>query len=402
MLRHYLELPLSVRVLCLGSLVNRAGSFVIIFLTIYASEVMGFGIGFATACIGVLGLGSMTGSIIGGHLADRLGRRRVMLLALLGGGGALLLLGELRQQWSFLLVVALFAVINDMYRPAASAMIADLVAPQRRSHAFALMYLSINLGFAIAPPLGGLLAEFSYRLLFWADAFSMILFSGIIAACIPESRPAVEPTGDGSDAASGNLPRQTVVSDYHFVGFCLAGFLTAIVFMQGFSTLPIHIRQSGFSNLEFGCLMSVNGLLIALFQLPTTHWTSRFRPMSVLVTGGVLIAIGFGLNAFGATVGILLLTITVWTIGEILQAPYNQSIVTQLAPPELRGRYLGVFSLAIAAAITIGAPLGGQLLDQFGPAVLWTTMSCIALVAVVIYIGLRGAIGKRIESVTNA
>ena len=101
MLRDYIELPLSVRVLCLGSLINRAGSFVMIFLTIYASEEMGYGVGFAAACMGVFGFGSMLGSILGGHLADQIGRRTVMLIALIGGAAGLLLISSMENRWAF-------------------------------------------------------------------------------------------------------------------------------------------------------------------------------------------------------------------------------------------------------------------------------------------------------------
>ncbi|WP_372896869.1 MFS transporter, partial [Stieleria sp.] len=187
MFRDYLQLPLPVRILCLGSLINRAGSFVLVFLSIYASEQLGFGVPFATACIGVLGLGSMAGSLLGGHLADKVGRRGVMLLALFGGAAILLLLSTVTNRWLFMLSVGVFALVADLYRPAAAAMIADLVSIDRRPHAFALMYISVNLGFAIAPPIGGLLAGYSFEWLFWIDAASMIAYGGIIALTIEET-----------------------------------------------------------------------------------------------------------------------------------------------------------------------------------------------------------------------
>ena len=153
-----------VRVLCLGSLVNRAGSFVVIFLTVYVSEHLGFGVPFATLCMGVFGFGSMIGSMVGGQLADQLGRRIVMLLALFGGAAVLLLMGSITNPWLFMITVGVFGLVMDMYRPAASAMIADVVPAARRPHAFALMYISVNLGFAIAPIVGGFIAEYSFKL----------------------------------------------------------------------------------------------------------------------------------------------------------------------------------------------------------------------------------------------
>ena len=337
MFRDYLQLPLPVRILCLGSLINRAGSFVLVFLSIYASEQLGFGVPFATACIGVLGLGSMAGSLLGGHLADKVGRRGVMLLALFGGAAILLLLSTVTNRWLFMLSVGVFALVADLYRPAAAAMIADLVSIDRRPHAFALMYISVNLGFAIAPPIGGLLAGYSFEWLFWIDAASMIAYGGIIALTIEEThqrRVSVEAEPLRSPRGSWIRSVRTIGLDLTFLSFCISTLLIALVFVQGLSTLPIYIRQLGYSNLQFGLLMSVNGLLIVVLQLPLTHWLSRFNAMTIVLIGGVLISIGFGLTATGSGLVFVAVCIAIWTLGEILQAPFNQAIVTDMAPDE--------------------------------------------------------------------
>ncbi len=399
MLRDYIQLPLPVRILCLGSLINRAGSFVLVFLTIYASEQMGFGVTFATACMGVLGLGSTVGAMLGGHLADQIGRRRVMLTALFGGAGLLVVIGSLDNRWLFMVTVGLFAMVSDMYRPAASAMIADLVTIDRRPHAFALMYISINLGFAVAPPIGGLLAEHSFKWLFWGDALTMSLYGLIILTKIRETLPAPDDQSEGEESspatASLSEASRRVAGDVPFLLFCLSSLLMAIVFMQGMSTLPIYIRQSGFSNFQFGLLMSINGGLIFLLQLPMTHWLSRFNPMAIVLLGGILISIGFGLNAFSSGLLFLALTICIWTLGEILQAPFKQAIVTNMAPADLRARYLGLFSMCYASALTIGAPIGGEVLNRFGARPLWICTFAVAMVAVIVYISIYRSITDR-------
>lgn len=406
MLRDYLDLPLPVRVLCLGSLVNRAGSFVLIFLTIYASEALGFGVGFATACMGVFGLGSMCGALLGGQLADQIGRRIVMLVAQIGGAALLLMLGSLESRWSFMTTIGLFAIVSDMYRPAAAAMIADQVDVNRRPHAFALMYIAINLGFAIAPPLGGFLAEFSFRWLFWGDAITMLLFGLFILAWIPESRPKRSAARVEPAAETGlPVPPDSVAPLRHAIGriahdrpfllLCLATLLIALVFTQGLSTLPICIRQQGFSNIQFGLLMSINGFLIFLLQLPLTHWLSRFNALSVVIAGGILIAVGFGMNVWQVGFAFIALTVAIWTVGEMFQAPFLHSIVTDLAPVELRARYLGMFNMCYASAMTLGAPIGGEVLGRFGPQTLWGGTFVIAITAVVVYLTIHGAITER-------
>jgi MFS family permease len=227
----------------------------------------------------------------------------------------------------------------------------------------------------------------------------------IIFVFIPESLPSQNGTNTGSEESNVIPFRQAVVRigrDTTFVLFCLSTLLIAIAFMQGMSTLPIYIRQSGFSNLEFGLLMSVNGFLIFLLQLPMTHWLIRFDAMLVVIAGGILIAIGFGLCALSIGFAYLAMTVAIWTLGEILQAPFKHSIVTDMAPVDLRARYLGLFSMCYGLAMTIGAPLGGEVLSRFGATVLWSGTFVIAITAVAFYCALRQSITRRIALASDA
>ena len=409
MIKQYANLPTQVLILCLGSFINRAGSFVLVFLTIYASERLGLGIAFATACLGVVGFGSILGSLIGGHLADHIGRRPVMLFALFGGAALLLLLGAQTNRWLFMLNIGLFATVADMYRPAASAMIGDLVSPERRPHAFALMYISINLGFAIAPPVGGFLAGYHYGFLFIGDAITTAAYGAVILFSVKETLGAktiADTDQDSQREAEPHAGKQVSLGaalahirrDPTFLGFCVSTFLMGIVFTQGFSTLPLHIRQSGYSNFQLGMLLSINGVMIVMLQLPMTHWLQRFNSMRVLITGGALIAIGFGSTGLGFNAATLAATIVIWTLGEIIQAPFQQSIVTDLAPSAMRARYMGLFSTSFACALMVGAPIGGRILDTFGPIALWTAMFVIAMVGLVVYLSIAGSVTRRITA----
>ena len=398
MFRHYQSLPAQVWILCLGSFINRAGSFVLIFLTIYASERLGFGVSFATTCLGAVGFGSIVGSLAGGQLADHWGRKPVMLTALFGGGALLLLLSTQTDRWLFLLNIAAFAVVAEMYRPAASAMIGDLVTAERRPHAFALMYISINLGFAVAPPLGGWIAKYDYSLLFVGDAMTTAIYGGVVWFLIRETVSVSE--DEERDAKQVGLVEAVnhIRRDPTFLSFCLSTFLLGIVFTQGFSTLPLFMKQSGFSNVELGMLLSINGVMIVLLQLPLTHWLQRFNAMAMLTLGGILIGIGFGLTMVAVSAVVLALTIVVWTLGEIIQAPLQQSIVTDMAPPELRARYLGTYTMSFACALTVGAPIGGHLLSDYGAPVLWSVMFGIAALAIMTYLLIFRRVTRRLEA----
>ncbi len=176
-----------------------------LYLTIYVSEVLGLGKTFASYCIGAFGLGAVIASFVGGQLADQLGRRITLLFALFGGAISLILLSVITNGWLFMATMFSFALIVEMYRPATSAMISDLTTPSQRPHAFGLMYIAINLGFAVAPPIGGYLAERSFLWLFWGDAITTAMYGCVILLFISESRP----TRAVSMPRASDLPEST-------------------------------------------------------------------------------------------------------------------------------------------------------------------------------------------------
>lgn len=397
MLREYLNLPSPIHILCLGQFINRAGSFVLVFLTIYVSEKLGYGKTFAAQCMGVFGLGSIFAALIGGQLADQIGRRFVMLGALFGGAAFLIVLGAVESRLDVLLAVFLFALVAETFRPACSAMLGDFTTPEQRPAAFGLYYISINLGFACGPPIGGVLADISYDLLFWADAITMIVFAVIIVIFLPESRPSTKESIKEGTTSVDEVPVlvavQRILRDGPFVMFCAANFLVAIVFMQAFGTLPMHIKDIGYSNFECGTLMAINGILIFVCQLPLTHYLERFNAMSNILVGGIFIAVGFGLYALpirwevaaGMHLAVLILSIVTWTTGEMMQAPFKHSVVTDLAPTALRARYMGLLGMSYSLALTIGAPLGGFILEHNGAEQLFMICFAVCSVGVVAY-----------------
>lgn len=428
LLRGYIELPATVHVLCLGSFINRVGSFVMLFLTIYVSEELGMGARFASYCIGMFGVGSVISALLGGQMADQFGRRFTMLLALFGGGTMLMGLSLIRNGWVFMALLFLFAVVMEMYRPAASAMIGDVTDSTRRPHAYGLLFLSFNLGFAVAPPLGGYLAARSFYYLFWVDGLTTCLYGLVVLLFLRETRPKLTQSsadtsadvaaeearhsGDSPVAAAEALATietstlqssptersagsvsllaalRHVAGDHHFLMFCFCSLLTNIVFMQAFVTLPLYLRGMGFNELQFGSMICVNGLMIVLFQLPFTPLLNRFPRRYVLLTGELLMALGFGLTVFADTAVLIVLTIILWTFGEIFQAPYKPSLVAEMAPPALRARYMGIFNISHALSIALGAPLGGLILSRFGPTVHWPGCGLLLVITTGMYLSL--------------
>ncbi|MEQ8768534.1 MAG: MFS transporter [Planctomycetota bacterium] len=395
----YGSLPRVAYLLSLGTFVNKAGSFIIAFLTLYLSESLGYSKSFATLCMGVFGLGGIVASLLGGQFADQFGRRRVMMFALVGGAAALMVLSTLRSQVGIAVGIFVFALIVEMYRPAAAAMMADVVPPEQRNLAFGVLYVATNLGFAFGASVGGWLAEnFSFAWLFYGDAATTFLFAIWIAFVIPESLKRRAKDGGGSDdtpSPSFLDAWRAIGRDWTFLLFCLAALMSGLVFFQGMSTLPLYLGTIGIPKDVYGWLISSNGLMIAIFQLPYGTFLSRFRRIRVIASGTFFVALGFGLVRFSETPLAIGGTILIWTIGEMMQAPFMAATVATLAPTDLRARYQGVFSMCFGAAVTLGAPLGGVVLEKYGGHTLWVGCAVVAGASGVIFLGISGGMNRR-------
>ncbi|MCG8406105.1 MAG: MFS transporter [Phycisphaerales bacterium] len=416
MWKHYFNLPRPVYILCLGTFVNRAGSFFIVFLTIYLSQKLGFPTTFATKCMGLFGIGSLVASLVGGQLADQVGRRVVMLISLFGGALILAVFGFLQSKYLIMAATLAFSLCIEMYRPAASAMIGDLVKSDQRTHAFGLMYISINLGFTAGALIGGKLATVSFLWLFCGDALTTFAYGMIILLFISETLPSRRKTPfpvivDGEEFTGTPLPPEKsatlteaaahISRDWPFLLFCLSCLLTGLVFMQSMSTFPLYLSELGFAPDDYGRIIAINGILIVLFQLPITSFISRFNRVTVIMLAAAIQGIGFGLIGYAATLYQFSLTIVVWTVGEMMQAPFTFAIVTDLAPSALRGRYMGVFTMCFSSALMFGAPLGGMILADLGPAYLWNGCLIVNIIAVSLFFLIHKPVTNRSDAQLN-
>lgn len=388
----YLALPREVYVLCAGTFVNRAGSFVVPFLALYLSQALGFDATFATLVIGVYGAGSVLASFLGGALADRFGRRPVMIFALAGSAAALLLFSTLTTKGSILAGIALFAVIGDLYRPAAQAMLTDLVPSAERPKAYALLYVSINLGFAVGAFAGGMIAKLDFRLLFWGDAATSVLFALILAFSLTEPARSDTQHGEGSSNREALLH---MVRNLPFVALCASSFLLALLFHQAESTLPLYTASLGIGPDRYGQIMAVNGVLITVLQLPAAHWFALHSRSAMLAIGAVIIGVGFGLKSIFTTPILLAVAVATWTLGEILFAAFHAPVIGDLAPERFRARYFGVIAGTFGAAMMFGPPLGGLIIARWGPQTLWLVCLGIGLLSSALMLLVRRGLDTR-------
>jgi MFS family permease len=336
------------------------------------------------------GAGAFAASLVGGWMADRAGRRATMLLSFTGGAAGMLAVPFVRAPLALGLALGVLGFLVELYRPAVSAAVADLVPPEDRPRAYALLYWVINVGAAIGPVVAGLLARRSFVGLFVVDALTMLAFAGLVWRGLPETRPAADP-----EAAGAPPVRFVALRDPLLLGVVGLRLLWAALLFQIFVTLPIAMRDAGLSEATFGRVLALNGLLVVATSLPVARWVARRPPLRVLAASSVLMGLGWGLTGLAATAWGFAGALVVWTAGEIMSAPVTPSLVAGLAPPERRGAYLGAYNATWGLAAMLGPGLGGLVYGRFGPAVLWTACAVVGLVAAAGFLALQPLLRRR-------
>ncbi|MFE2425958.1 MDR family MFS transporter [Streptomyces sp. NPDC059373] len=374
-----------------STLVNRVGSFVVAFLSLYLTVQRGYSASYAGLVASLFGLGGMIGSPAGGTLADRWGRRPTMLAAQLTAAASTAALGFARNPVAIAALVFAMGFAVQASRPAVQAMLSDLVPGEDRQRAYSLNYWAINIGFSVASLSAGLIAVHGFLLLFLLDAATTLLCALVVFVKLPETRPAAEPVVLSAGEEPRAEPRagtREVLRDRRFMGLVGLNLLLAGIFAQTGIGLPISMGQDGMSSTDFGLVISVNGILIVLLQIPLTQLVTRHSPARLLSLGALLFGAGLGLTGFAGSIPLYALTVCVWSMGEIIYMPTSSAAVAKLSPPHARGRYSGIMGLSWSVANFAGPLLGGLVIDHAGTGALWAGCAVIGAVTAAGYLTL--------------
>lgn len=372
-------LPKTYWALWLGSLVNRAGSFVMPMLTIYLTQSRKLPLPEAGAIVALYGLGSLGGSTLGGVLADHLGRRTTLLLALVLGATFMLALGFSTTVPQLVASVILLGLTTDMFRPAMWAAVADVVEPAYRLKAFGHLYWAINLGFSLASVIAGFMASVNFTLLFIGDAATTLIFAGVVWFAVPETKPERSAHGDQGSFFTPFL-------DLRYLPFLLINVLLALIFFQHLTALPADMLAKGLGPKDFGLAVSLNGVLIVLFQPTLTRWLTGISRAKLLAVATALTGVGFGLTMFATALPLYMATVAVWTFGEIIMAPVNASVVADLSPAQMRGRYQGAFNLTWSLSSLLAPLIGPFVMAKAGAPALWVGCAVAGLAATAVHL----------------
>jgi MFS family permease len=386
------DLPSTYWFLWLGILINRLGSFVIPFLTLYLTGQRGVSISQAALTVSLFGAGSFVAQLVGGELADRLGRRPVLLMSLFIAPVAMIALGFSHAVPLISFFTLVLGFFTDLYRPALSAAVADLVPPSARTRAFGYQNWAVNLGFSLAPILAGFMAHYNYLLLFIGDALTTFIFGLIVLARIPETQPA-----EASHIAHASFGErmQQVRREPLLLAFSALALFIGVIYMQGYVTLPLDMQAHGLTSADYGMSIAINGILIVAISIQVSNAASNWPRFRAMAVSALFLGTGFGLTMFAR--GLLpfyFLTVAVWTLGEITASAVAPALIADLAPVELRGLYQGIFGSAWGLSFLIGPVLGGWVFEHFGSTAVWLGCFMLACVLALCYLWM-GTVAKR-------
>ena len=366
--------------LSLIMLINRSGTMVVPFMTLYlTSDEMGYSIGAAGIVFGLFGAGAFCGAWLGGRLTDKIGFYPVQLVALLAGGILFMLLGQMKTYPLICIFTFLLSFVNEAFRPANSTAIAFYSKEENRTRSYALNRLAINLGWAIGSGLGGFLADINYELLFWVDGFTNLaaaILLWMLLKPVKHKTPAKEKIDDPLI--------QSAYKDKTYLSFALITMLFACCFFQLFNNLPVYFnKELNFSKPFIGILMAANGVIIVLVEMVLIYKLEGKRKNMIYITLGVfMVGLSFLLlNIPGASVAVAVSMIVLVTFGEILSMPFMNSYWIARTQPSNRGQYAALYTMSWSAAQTLG-PMGGAQLAQYsGFNVLWWTVGALSILA---------------------
>ncbi len=374
-----------------GNLVSTIGlSMIWPFMMIYAAERLKLPLTAVGSLLTINSALSLVASFAAGTLTDRVGRRGVMIVGMALHGIVYAFFSFADSLWMFVILMAVGGFVSPIYRVGVDAMVADLIPPRKRVDAYALLRMGNNAGVAIGPTLGGFLATRSYTIIFFCAAAGLLLYSILTLLFVRETKPRDDTARSHSGERFGGYPR--ILRDRLFMatfaGFtlCTIGASLVFVLLAVYAKTEFDMPES-----QYGLIMASNAAVVVLFQVMVTRVSRRFPPFGVLALGALLYAVGVGTVALGSSFVPFLASMLIMTCGELLLVPTTSALVADLAPPDMRGRYMSIYGLSWGTASGIGPVFGGLLSDAIAPRAVWLggAAVCLAGMGLFVVLGLR-------------
>jgi predicted MFS family arabinose efflux permease len=380
----YMGLSPSAWWLSVVMLVNRMGTMVLPFMTLYMTESRGVSISKAGFVMTMFGLGAICGAFIGGKLTDKFGFYYIQLFSLFGGGVMFLVLSQVTEYNTILLVTFLLSFVNEAFRPANASAIAHFSHESNRTRSFSLNRLAINLGWAVGGSIGGFVASKSYYLLFWIDGLTNIGAAVLLWLLLAPSK--------NKDSARKPVPYtgsvKSAYKDKPYLVFIVLNTLFAICFFQTFTTIPLYFKQDLLmKESQIGIIMAINGLLIGILEMVIVHkLESKGGILSNIIRGVFLVALAFvALNLLPGMFALAMVFIILLTVGEMVGMPFMNTYWIDRANNSNRGQYAALFTMSWAVAQVVGPGMGALIAQYGGFTTLWWVIAGICIIAIAGY-----------------
>ncbi|RFM27863.1 MDR family MFS transporter [Deminuibacter soli] len=358
--------------------INRSGTMVVPFMTIYATQQLHFSLSQAGLVMAAFGTGAIAGAFAGGKITDAVGFYPVQVAALLLGGVLFMCLGLLHTFPTLSAGAFVLSMCNESFRPANSTAIAHYSSAENRTRSYSLNRFAINLGWACGGALGGFIAGHNYHLLFWVDGGTNILAALLLLKLLPPVKH-IRHSKEAKQALQDSSPYR----DKIYLWFIVLLTLFATCFMQMFGMQPVFLKTNWHvPEQRIGWLMAENGIMIALFEMIVVyHLENRKRPMYFVCRGMLLISVAYVLlNTLPAVFATSVLVIALITVGEIMCLPFLNSYWITRTQPHNRGSYAALITMAWSTAQVLAPAAGSQLAAWAGFRTLWWVISilCVA------------------------
>lgn len=371
-------------------LINRSGTMVLPFMTLYCKHI-GYSTKQAGFVVAIYGIGSFVGAFFGGRISDRFGFYYTQFFSLFCGGILFVTLGQMNTYFSICVCTFFLSMVNESFRPANATAVAHYSTPKNRTQSFSVVRLAINLGWGVGGALGGLLASINYHLLFWVDGLTNISAAFLLIWLLPKVSLAQQQ--NLSKTKTAMVKATPAHADKIFLYFIGLQILFAVCFFQLFTTIPLYFKEVLHIHVFWiGVLMAMNGILIALFEMVIVFKLEGRRPYLQLMTfGTIIMAISFFVLNISFFSGILLaaLSMLLVTFAEMIAMPFMNSYYISRSTEGNRGQYAALYTMAWSAAQIIGSTSGTQIAYTAGYHNLWWIIGGICLLTSVGYYNLQ-------------
>jgi len=387
----YNEYPRPFWTLIAITFIDRVGGAMLFpFFALYLTRKFDIGMTQVGVLFAAFSFSSLVGSMLGGALTDRFGRKGIIIFGLVSTSLSTLGMGFVNTYMVFFFMALFSGILAETSGPARQAMIVDLLPEEKRAQGFGIFRVAFNLSVVIGPAIGGLLAARSYLTLFIADAVISLITAALVSRLLPETKPETSPDASQESVAGSFRGYIRVLRDTAFMLFLGASMLMVLTYMNMNTTLGVFLRDTyNIPESGYGGLLSLNAAMVVLFQFPITRWIENQRPLLMMAAGTLLYAIGFAMYGFVAVYPLFVLAMVIITIGEMIIAPMGQALVAKFSPEDMRGRYMAVHGFSWIIPFAVGPVLAGYVLDTYDPRLLWYIAGGIGLLAVFGFLSLQ-------------